>query len=187
MNYVEYQGFLDPDEDTSVLVSKYNKPLTSALFIDRTAWADVTDQRIANGELEDRNLYTLKEREVDGYPSAYQIYMHSSDEYEAAMKLVGSLYHWTALMEKDWFMKELKEWRKHMALRDYSTAKSVVLKDAKNGDGPAARKIMDAANKVLNPVPAKIKKTKPGEDTATEEDDFAGLMEKHLGPNVSSN
>jgi len=178
VNYATYQGFLDPEADDSVLLSRYHKPLTAALFIER---ADIWKDPSKEEESEHQSLYTLDERGKEGLPSAYQIYMHSSDEYEAAMKIVGSLYHWSALMEKPWFMERLVEWRKHMALRDYSVAKRVVLKDAKNGDGPAARKIMDSANKVLNPAPVKKIKGKEAKSLEVEEQSFDELFDKHIG------
>ena len=175
INYEEYKGFLDPTADREVLISKHNKPLTATLFVERDAMWAIKGQ-------ESRAIYTLGEREREGLPSAYKIYMASVDEYEAAMKLVGSLYHWQALCECDWFMEELKQWRAHLALKDFSLAKSVTLKEARGGDGPAARKLLDMANRVINP-PASHKKSKPEEPKSNTTSEFDDLYNKYLGQN----
>lgn len=182
-NYNEYKGFLyEGDTRTlaespysrSQLLSKYNKPLTAALFVERQdVWKETQEERGIEP------LYSLGEVERDGKPSAYQIYMNSVDEFEAAMKLVGSLYHWQALCGKDWFKQELTQWRSHMALRDYSLAKRAVLKDVRKGDGPAARKLLEMSNKVINPpVPKKTKESQP--EKPEEDQDLAALAAKYL-------
>lgn len=57
--------------------------------------------------------YTLRtrDRERDGRKviSAYQVYMQSVDEYDAAMRLVGSLEHWRKLCSLKWFMEEVPD------------------------------------------------------------------------------
>lgn len=180
-DYSRYRGYLATEDDEEqahgpyytkeALLSKYNKPLTAALFVERQeVWKESQEERGIEP------LYSLGELERDGKPSAYQIYMNSVDEFEAAMKLVGSLYHWQALCSKDWFMQELRQWREHMALRDYSFAKRAILKDVKGGDGPAARKLLEMSNKVINPP--KPKTSKP--EGKPEEDDLGDLMAKHL-------
>lgn len=74
-------------------------------------------------------LYTMKEHDhVDAegteYKSAYQIYMECVDEDEAAIKLLGSRYHWDKLKNCKWFQDGimvdgakttmgLEDWRKH--------------------------------------------------------------------------
>lgn len=85
-------------------------------------------------------LYTLKERDGE-LPSAYRVYMSSVDEYEAAMKLLGSMRHWRRLCGLNWFMKGIPEkgfdglasWRKDMELRDKSKAKKQLKEAAEAG------------------------------------------------------
>ena len=161
VDYESYKGFSEPDADRSILLSAYNKPLTAQLFVERTkVW------KSTNTDRDVEPVYTLGEVELEDKPSAYKIYMASADEYEAAMRLVGSLYHWTELCKTTWFMEELVQWREHMALRDYSLAKRAILKDVRGNDGAAARKLADMATRVINPPKAK---TKPKQDTQTPE------------------
>ncbi len=176
MEYKEYQGFLDETADRSVLLSKYQKPLTAALFAERSkVWESVNKER--EEESGTGPIYTLGEIEIDGLPSAYQIYMNSVDEYEAAMKLVGSLFHWQELCKTKWFMEAVTQWREHMALRDFSIAKKVVMKEAKGNDGASARKLLDMANKVINPP---VKKPTRKEELAAEREAAAQKSGIHI-------
>ena len=50
-------------------------------------------------------IYSMRDTEYNELPSAYLIYMHSIDEYDAATKLVGSLKHWRKLLAATWFME----------------------------------------------------------------------------------
>jgi len=94
-------------------------------------------------------FYTLKEFEYMGLPSAYKIYMESTDEYEAAMKLLGSMAHWEKLCGLKWFMegrdgvhRGLKSWREDIKRRDASTAKKTLIEKTKNDDTSAARALL---------------------------------------------
>lgn len=91
-------------------------------------------------------IYSLKEQDGE-YPSAYRIYMSSADEYEAAMRLVGSMRHWRRLCGLQWFMNGiptgsfdgLRSWRKDMELRDKSSAKKQLMESAEAGVVSAQR------------------------------------------------
>ena len=92
-------------------------------------------------------LYTLRENEHKGYPSAYKIYMSSVDEYEAAHKMLGSQRHWRRLCGLSWFMNGIPErgfegvnsWRKDMLMRDQSLAKRQLKDAAESGVTSAQR------------------------------------------------
>jgi hypothetical protein len=98
-------------------------------------------------------LYSLRDHDGNGLPSAYLIYMTSTDEYDAATKLVGSMRHWRKLLNATWFMEGnpskgfegLNQWRLDMADRDASQGKSALIKQMKKGDTSAARKLLDMA------------------------------------------
>ena len=158
-DYKNFKGFLDPRMDASQLRSKNGRRFTAALFLE-TAIADYTTDVPAP-------LYTLRESEARGLPSAYCIYISSTDEYEAAMKLVGSMAHWDILCKAPWFMGEpeglaqypnlmgfdfpgLNAWRRDMALRDNSYAKRQLMDHAAAGDVGAARKLLDESNHALH-------------------------------------
>lgn len=91
-------------------------------------------------------MYTLKEQDTD-LPSAYRIFMGSTDEYEAAMKIVGSMRHWRRLCGLKWFMDGiptsgfdgLRSWRKDMEMRDKSKAKRQLMDAAEAGVVSAQR------------------------------------------------
>lgn len=107
---------------------------------------------------QDKNRHpvlTLKDYDNNGMLSAYQLYMTSADEYDAAMKMVGSMTHWRKLMSSSWFMTGdpdknftgLESWRKDMQARDASTAKKLLLDKVKEGDRQAAQYLMTYATK----------------------------------------
>ena len=173
MDYSKFLGYTDKAHEPQKLLSKYNKPITAGLFIERVKmFKDLRTEDV------DTAIYSLGYQEVSGYTSAYQVYMHSVDEYDAAMKLVGSLHHWMELCQKKWFMEVLLQWREHMVLRDFSLAKGITMAEAKAGDGAAARKLLDMANKVINPPVTK--KATPVK-RAEKDDEFDELYNQHVG------
>ena len=90
-------------------------------------------------------IYSLRDYDHKGYLSAYQIYVTSIDEYDAAMKLVGSMAHWRRLCALSWFMngrpgfEGLHQWREDMAARDMTEAKRVMIEQCKENNVSAAR------------------------------------------------
>jgi hypothetical protein len=108
--------------------------------------------------------YTLRDHDFISkkgkkYKSAYVVYMTSADEYEAAMRLVGSMGHWRMLCGLKWFMEGLEhgsgrlaglnQWRLDMAARDQSIAKKQLMEEAKNGSVTAQKEIYQTASKSL--------------------------------------
>jgi len=111
--------------------------------------------------------FTLKNREHKGYPSAYEVYMSSVDEYDAALKLAPNMRVWDKMLESEWFMNGMDQrsfdgvsaWREHMRLRDASLAKRVLLEKASDNDVSAAKALLGEV-KVKKPVGRANKKTK---------------------------
>jgi hypothetical protein len=107
-------------------------------------------------------VYTLKNEDVtkDGvkYLSIYRLYMESVDEYEAAMKIVGSMQHWRKLCSLAWFMdgmdvhswEGLKQAREDMAARDKSLAKQQIAEAAKAGNVAAMRTLYGEVSKPVS-------------------------------------
>lgn len=103
--------------------------------------------------------YTLKNDDVMYKDklrvSAYQVYMHSVDEYDAAIKLVGSMKHWRKLCNLKWFMQGMPEhsfeglesWREDMALRDASLAKKQLQESALGGNVNAQKILYGSVEK----------------------------------------
>jgi hypothetical protein len=109
-------------------------------------------------------VYSLRDYDHKGYPSAYQIYMNSIDEHEAALKLVGSLSHWRKLTSLKWFLEGrpecqfegLIQWREDMKARDASSAKQVLQEQVKEKNITAARALL-AESKTKTATAAKAK------------------------------
>lgn len=139
-DYTTYQGFKDasPEEIRDKLRASNGVQITEALF-------EETIQGSSRQSFEP--IYTLRDYEYKGKPSAYYIYINSIDEADAALKLVGSLAHWRKLCSLKWFIKGRKEvgfeglsqWREDMKNRDRTFAKNVLLTEAKLGNVTAAR------------------------------------------------
>lgn len=138
MDYKNYLGYQDPEKDMGDLKCQRGAHKTEALFIDTIQPASAKKYT---------PIYSLRDYDHKGYPSAYQIYMNSIDENDAALKLVGSLAHWRKLLSLAWFMNGRRDrqfegilvWREDMAARDQTEAKRVILDNCAYGNVPAAR------------------------------------------------
>ena len=157
IDYIDYKGFSLTDADFNLLRDEDGHVKTQKLFVEFTEKGEVP-------------LFTLRDSVYQGYPSAYQIYMNSIDEYDAAIKLVGSMAHWRKLCKLGWFLKKIHtkdtsgliQWREDMALRDMSRAKEIIQeslfaqKCTKEGelysvtDSNAAKKLLDLAKSPAN-------------------------------------
>lgn len=139
-DYAKYKGFQEATVDHTLLTDVTGRYRTESLF------AETIQKRTAKKYAP---LYSMSDKEKNDLPSAYWIYMTSVDEYDAAMKLVGSLKHWRRLLECDWFVKGkegfdgLEQWREDMAERDTSTAKRSLIAECARGSAAAARALVD--------------------------------------------
>ena len=132
--------FRNPKADKSILLDVGKRMRTQTLF-----WETSLPER------RDKYppLYTLAREDRHGLPSAYNIYISSTDETDAAMRLVGSLLHWNRLLALSWFregdgrFEGVKQWREEMRARDLSLAKRVLIAAATDGDIGAAKKLYD--------------------------------------------
>lgn len=147
MNYLEYKGFKDKAKDRSILKDRTGRFLTQALFLETN-----------KTELGYKPLYSIRSGEnKKGLPSARDIYLASVDEYDASIKLVGSVDHWQRLTSVNpngeytcrWFMLGTEEfegllaWREEMRLRDESFAKAVLQEQALEGNVSAAKALLE--------------------------------------------
>ena len=165
IDYEEYQGFLNahPSEYIKKCRSSNNMMLTEGLFVE-------TIQQSSSKK--NKPLYSLKEFENKGLPSAYQIYMNSASEDEAARKLVGCMSHWRKLMGLTWFMEGrdtvgydgLYQWRADKAAKDRTEVKKVLIKKAKEGDVSAARALDKMAQDEIKNLPNLQGKGKSSDD-----------------------
>ncbi len=150
--YIDYEGFSDSSTARAILLDVRSVRRTQNLFIEVTT--DVKKYP---------PLYSMKEQDSKGYISAYQIFMHSVDEYDAALKLVGSIDHWNKLCGLKWFSEGspgftgINQWRADMRDRDLRTAKKALIKAATNGDASAATKLANW-DKTVNKAAVQPKK-----------------------------
>ena len=79
--------------------------------------------------------------------SLYKMYMESVDEYDCAMKALGSMAHWRKLTDCEWFMKHLRDWRLDMKARDESLAKAQLQAQAEEGNVTAQKALFESAKK----------------------------------------
>lgn len=131
---------------------------------------------------DEQSPYTLKAQDVekDGttYVSLYRVYMESADEYEAAMRLLGSMKHWRKLCGLKWFQEGWEEhgfdglnlMREDMLNRDRSSAKKELLKAAAIGN-VSAMKILYDQSAVKKPT----KQTRTVNSTGVEQDLIASF------------
>ena len=118
-------------------------------------------------------VFTLKPVDRDGLLSIPKLYLASIDEYDAAMQIVPNMKQWDNLKSQGWFMngceklcfEGLKALREHMAQRDASLAKRILIEKAEGGDTGAAKTLL-AESKKKAPVGRKSNKVAPKE-TAT--------------------
>ena len=104
-------------------------------------------------------------------PSAYQMFMNSIDEYDAAQRIVGGLSHWRLLMRSSWFMNGdpeygtsgLVQWRKDMHARDANEYKKKLKVLADNGDRGALTTLLSYAIKEqgIKVTPSDTQKSRP--------------------------
>lgn len=140
-DHTAFEGFSDPDMDRSILKDASGGYRTN-IFID------------FNKSTHDTNkpLYTMRELPYRGLPSAYLIYMTSSSEYEAAMKLVGSWQHWEKLCKSRPFMEGtedsgqwagLQAWRAEKDIKDRAIAYNQLRINAATGNVQAQKMLYE--------------------------------------------
>jgi len=139
--HYHFEGFQDPDRDREILKDVTGRYRTNIFSeFNKTRHDDYPP------------LYTMREKPWKGLPSAYQIYMYSDSEYEAAMKLVGSWQHWQRLLKSKPFVEGIEEtgqwvglqaWRDEKEIKDKATAYNQLKMSASQGQVQAQKMIFD--------------------------------------------
>jgi hypothetical protein len=64
-------------------------------------------------------VYTLKDRDHEGYPSLYRLYMEADDptEYSFAVSHLDGWDHWEILCQCTWFKPYVARWRRELEIR----------------------------------------------------------------------
>lgn len=152
-----FEGYQDPDRDRSELKDTMSRQRTNLFYEFNTSRHE-----------EYPPLYTMREQEWKGLPSAYRIYMASHSEYEAAMKLVGSWNHWQRLLKIPTFMdgpreamnwSGLHQWREEKEIQDRAQAYVQLKDNAQEGNVQAQKMIFDGFDKKRGrPSSAEVKR-----------------------------
>lgn len=131
---------------------------TAALFWEKRHTSAVDERGLTS-------IYNLGTRDHDGTLSMYQIYMQCATEYEAAIVLLGSLRHWSLLLECKWFKPHIEQWRKDMALRDEAIGRQALIMAASKGVPAAGTALLrDAGKRGAKPLNPK-ERGKPDANT----------------------
>ena len=69
-------------------------------------------------------VYTLKDRDHEGFPSLYRLYMEMDDptEYDFAVTYLAGWDHWVKLCKCSWFKPYVKKWREELEVRTKARA-----------------------------------------------------------------
>lgn len=133
-------------------------------FMTRQIFLEMSD---ADKREEYPPVFTLKMEEYKGLPSAYEVYMSSVDEYDAAIKITGSMKNWRLLCSAAWFMEGapeighegLVQWRKDMQERDRSIAKRQLAEAAAAGNVTAMKTLYTSKTiKGKTPTKSQVKR-----------------------------
>lgn len=146
--HYHFEGFQNPDSDKSELKDTAGRYRTNIFCeFNKTRHDDYPP------------LYTMREAPWKGLPSAYQIYMLSDNEYEAAMKLVGSWHHWQRLLKSKPFTNGLEDggqwvgleaWREEKEIKDKAQAYNQLKSSAQQGNVQAQKMIFDGRTTVAS-------------------------------------
>lgn len=81
-------------------------------------------------------VYTLKDRDHEGYSSLYRLYMEHDDptEYHFAITCLDSFDHWETLCRCSWFKPYITRWRHEIEVRAKATALLNIRAIANNPD-----------------------------------------------------
>lgn len=89
-------------------------------------------------------VYTILEEDND-LPSAHKVYMHSMNEYEAAMQLVPSWEYWKNMLKTCVKIRRVVEkWREEKYQKDQAEARRLLWEAAKKGNVSAQRILYEA-------------------------------------------
>ena len=149
------QERLDAAKNGILPIPEYLDRATQALFYEYRSPCRCAERGI-------KSIYNLSKRDHDDTLSMYQIYMQCSNEYEAALVLLGDYLHWERLCALPWFQKKVDVWRRERDLKDYAYGKAALRAAAFKGNAQAAEKLMK-----LSIPPERVgrpKKNKPSEE-----------------------
>lgn len=174
--HLNYTGYADPNKDKSDLKFPSGRYRLNLFHeFNQKAHEDYPP------------LYTMREEPFRGLPSAYLIYMTSTSEYEAAMKLMGSWQHWKRYYNSKQFMEGpevkggwegLQSWREEKEIRDAQEAYQQLKTSAAMGSVPAQKAIWDDKTKARKGRPSKDAIRKAAAEAAQAKDEIKADLKR---------
>jgi nitrate reductase alpha subunit len=78
-------------------------------------------------------VYTLKDKDHEGYPSLYRLYMETRDptEWRFATRHLDGWEHWERLCDSSWFKPYVERWRRELHLHIASESLARIMAEAK--------------------------------------------------------
>ncbi|MDE2102798.1 MAG: hypothetical protein KGL39_36475 [Patescibacteria group bacterium] len=134
---------MQPSEITKALdavQSPFRNPVTNQRYLKglffETTYADKSTV-----------VYSLKDRDHEGYPSLYRLYMEADDptEYLFATQHLDGWDHWETLCQCTWFKPYIDRWRRELEIKHRALALANIKKLASDPDS----KEFHQANKFL--------------------------------------
>lgn len=119
--------------------SPFRHPLTNQRYLKGLFFETTRDKSTV--------VYTLKDRDHEGYPSLYRLYMDSDDptEYLFATQYLDGWDHWETLCLCTWFKPYIERWRRELEIKQRAHA----LKNIKALASDPSSKEYHQANKFL--------------------------------------
>ncbi len=110
-----------PDTSNNPFRSSMNQMLLKGLFYETTL------------SYKSSVVYTLTDRDHEGYRSLYLLYMEANDptEWRFATTYLDCWEHWEKLCEATWFRPYRDRWRKELELRMKSQALARIMSESK--------------------------------------------------------
>lgn len=78
-------------------------------------------------------VYTLKDKDHEGFPSMYRLYMETGDptEWKFANSYLDGWEHWERLNQCNWFKPYVERWRRELHLRIASESLVRIMAESK--------------------------------------------------------
>lgn len=111
-------------------------------------------------------VYTLKDKDHEGYPSLYRLYMETNDptEWRFAQEHLDGWEHWEKLCEATWFKPIVARWRRELELRMKSQALSRIMSEAKTASKESFQANKYLLEKGWEPKDSQSRRGRPSKD-----------------------
>lgn len=111
-------------------------------------------------------VYTLKDRDHQGFPSLYRLYMEANDptEWKFIKEHMASLDHWERLCACEWFKPYVERWRRELELKMKSEALARIHAASRTGGRDAYQASKFLVEKGWEPKEGQTKRGRPSKE-----------------------